>query len=117
VALISLIDVALSGVASLAFGYLIFDVLGILLLLEGAVIMLIGGALGFAGQPGIIALSKLTSGFFGRRRGDEPEGVRSRTQPLDERSATKQNDVRAAFYMLVGALLFLESLVLAFVIH
>jgi len=79
--------------------------------------MLVGGALGFAGQPGVIALSRLTTGLFGRRRGDESESIRKRAEPLGDRDAMKLNDIRAAFYMLVGALLFLESMALTFVIH
>jgi hypothetical protein len=115
--LFSLIDVVLALAASLLFRISLFDVLGLILLLEGAVIMLVGGALGFAGQPGIVALSKLTSGVFGRRKESDPEGARNKADPHSEIEAAKLNDVRAAFYMLVGFLLFLESMALAYVIR
>jgi len=114
---ISLIDIALSGGVFFAFGFVFFDVLGILLLIEGAGIMLVGGALGFAGQPGVAALSRLTTGLLGRRKGDEPESTRKKPDLLDDRQAMQLNDIRAAFYMLMGALLFLESMALAFIIH
>ncbi len=100
---ISSIDVVMSAVALLLFGFMFLDTIGFLLLVEGAGLLLIGGALGFAGQPGLRRLGIL-AGVLGRKKQEASK---------DEHEAVRLIDIRAAFYMLTGIWLFLESLVLA----
>jgi hypothetical protein len=116
---ITLIDVVVSLALLVLFRIYFFDSFGIVLLLEGAVIMLIGGALGFAGQPGVVVLSKLTNGFaiFSSRRREETEQASKKADPFSDREAMRLGDIRAAFFMLVGVYLFVESMALAFVVH
>ncbi|MDA4126934.1 MAG: hypothetical protein OK452_07005, partial [Thaumarchaeota archaeon] len=52
-ALISAVDVGISFAVTLIVGFVFTDVLGTIFLAEGAGLLLIGGLLGFAGQPGI----------------------------------------------------------------
>lgn len=107
--LISLIDIAASAVVSLIFRFVLTDVLGLILLLEGAALLLVGGALGFAGQPGIRRLTRML-----RKETDGlSEASRASTDgPLIDKIA----DVTAAFYMLTGFVLFFESVAMAFVL-
>jgi hypothetical protein len=107
--LISVIDIAVSAVVSLAFRFVITDVLGLILLLEGAVLLLVGGALGFAGQPGIRRLMNLL-----RKETDRITG--GTIGSSDALSSEKISDVTAAFYMLTGFVLFFESIAMAFLL-
>jgi hypothetical protein len=107
--LISVIDIAASAVVSIAFRFVITDVLGLILLLEGAVLLLVGGALGFAGQPGIRRLMNLF-----RKETDRITG--GIAGPSDELPSEKISDVTAAFYMLTGFVLFSESIAMAFLL-
>jgi hypothetical protein len=98
------IDVAFSFLLYAIFGFLLLDVLGTVLLLEGAGLLLIGGALGFAGQPGTRRVASFM-GMLSVGRNDKKED--------DVRREIKSGDVRAAFYMMVGLWLFLGSMTLA----
>ncbi len=104
-ALISALDVGISFAATLIVGFVFTDVLGTIFLAEGACLLLVGGALGFAGQPGVRKIGQFMGvlGFVkSGKRGSK-----------DERAEVKEIDVRAAFYMLTGISLFVESLLLA----
>lgn len=105
-ALISALDVGISFAATLIVGFVFTDVLGTIFLAEGAVLLLVGGALGFAGQPGIRKVGQFM-GVLGFVKSGKKEGS------IDERAEVKEIDVRAAFYMLTGISLFVESLLLA----
>ena len=107
--LISVIDIAASAVVSFAFRFVLTDVLGLILLLEGAVLLLVGGALGFAGQPGIRRLMNLF-----RKETDRITG--GSTSSSDSSSSEKISDVTVAFYMLTGSVLFFESIAMAFLL-
>ena len=115
-ALISGVDIAVCAAVYFLFGLAFFDTFGIILLLEGAALMLVGGAVGFAGQPGIIALSRFGAGIFNRKK-EEARGGNVKGAMKTDAQSTKENDVRAAFYMLAGVLLFLESMTLAFTVR
>ena len=105
-ALISAIDLVVSAFLLLAFGFFFLDTFGIILLVEGAGLLLVGGALGFAGQAGVRRVASMI-GLFGRKD----------TGGTSEKEAVASNDVRAAFYMLTGVVLFLESFALAFLVQ
>ena len=104
-ALISGLDIGISFAATLIVGFVFTDVLGTLFLAEGACLLLVGGALGFAGQPGVRKVGQFM-GVLGLVRSGK-KGSK------DERTEVKEIDVRAAFYMLTGMSLFVESLLLA----
>lgn len=105
-ALISAVDVGISFAATLIVGFVFTDVLGTIFLAEGACLLLVGGALGFAGQPGVRKVAQFM-GVLGFVKSGKKEGSK------DDRAEVKQIDVRAAFYMLTGMALFVESLMLA----
>jgi len=106
-AVISGIDVVVSLAALLILGYYFFDTFGLILLVEGAVLLLVGGALGFAGQPGVRRISFAWGSIFGKRVTEPVEEKKNDFE--DERRAIRANDVRAAFYMITGMILFFES--------
>jgi hypothetical protein len=97
VGLITAVDVALAGAAleSIKVGFV--AALGVILLLESAALMLLGGALSFSGQPGVRKLTALLTG----------------TQTLVTKADLDDLDAKAAAYALIGVLLFVESLALA----
>jgi hypothetical protein len=107
--IISVIDIAASAVVSLAFRFVLTDVLGLILLVEGAVLLLVGGSLGFAGQPGVRRLMTLF-----RKETDRITGGSTGTSEAS--SSEKISDVTAAFYMLTGFVLFFESIAMAFLL-
>ncbi len=77
------------------------DVFGLILLVEGAVLWLIGGALGISGQPSMsTARMLLLRRFFGLKESPTTStGVRGE----------KIGAAATALYVLTGAILFLES--------
>ena len=97
-ALFAGLDAGASFVATLL-GFRFLDSFGLLLLIEGAVFMLVGGALGFAGQPGVRRIQNVIGGRVSSGQKREP--------------TVKEADVRAAFYMLIGICLFGVSLVIS----
>ena len=105
-ALISALDVGISFAATLIVGFVFTDVLGTIFLAEGACLLLVGGALGFAGQPGIRKVGQFM-GVLGFVKSGKKQGSKG------EQAEVKEIDVRAAFYMLTGISLFFESLLLA----
>jgi hypothetical protein len=111
------VDIVAGFALFFAFGLRFFDVLGFVLLMEAAVIMLVGGALGVAGQPGLRSLGRLWSGAFRRRREEDGVKAKGKFDTLDDPKGTRLNDIGAAMYMLTGVILFLESMALAFVVQ
>jgi hypothetical protein len=95
--LITIVDVGLAGLVWWATAVGFVAALGLVMLLESAALMLLGGALSFGGQPGVRRLTALLSGT-------RTEVTKADLQDLDAKAAT---------YALVGALLFVESLALA----
>src|SRR4029077_10016909 len=96
-AVVTLIDLGMAGLSSAALPIGFFAALGLVLLLESAGLMLLGGALSFSGQPGVRKLTGLLSG----------------TKVELSKSDIENVDAKAATFALVGVLLFLESLALA----
>ncbi len=97
VGLITAVDIGLAGVVQAAVGMGFMPALGLILLLESAALMLLGGALSFSGQPGVRRVTALLTG----------------TQAAVKRADLDDVDAKAAAYALVGVLLFVESLALA----
>jgi len=95
--LIAGVDVALVLVAHFGYGWGLIDTFGLLMLIEAAVLMLIGGAMEFSTS----SAGRAFVSFFARRD-SAPSGEDSRRLVM-----------RAATFTLVGVLLFLESLGLA----
>ena len=96
-AVVTAIDVGVAYVGSFLITAGFVSILGLVMLLESAGLMLIGGAMSFSGQPGIRrAVSILT-----------------RTKLEVSPSQMEDMDAKAAAFALVGVLLFLESLLLA----
>ena len=95
--LVTVVDLGLAGLSSALLGAGFVAALGLVMLVESAALMLIGGALSFGGQPGV---RKLT----GVLTGEKVEASRSELESLDAKAAT---------FALAGVLLFLESLALA----
>jgi hypothetical protein len=95
--LVTIVDLGVAGLSSVVFATRFVAALGLVMLIESAVLMLIGGALSFSVQPG---MRKLTGVLTGER----VEPSRSELESLDSKAAT---------FALVGVLLFLESLALA----
>jgi hypothetical protein len=96
-ALVTVVDLAVAGLVSVAVAIGFVAALGLILLLESAGLMLLGGALSFSGQPGVRRLAGLLSG----------------TKIEMSKSDVESVDARAAAFALAGVLLFLESLALA----
>lgn len=106
---ITAIDIVPAVAAVFLLRVRILDSVGLILLLEGAVLMLIGGALSFA-RPGVRGVVTLL-GILAR----SPRSERNPSQ-TSERERISLGDIRAAFYMITGLLLFLESALLAVLI-
>jgi len=94
--IVTAIDIGASGVAAVVFSVGFLPALGLVMLVESAGLMLLGGALSFAGQPGV---RKVT-------------GLVTRTN-IEVKSDLDDMEAKAATFALVGVLLFLESLALA----
>jgi len=107
--IITAIDFVAAAVAVPLFGVRILDSIGLILLLEGAVIMLVGGALSFTGEASVRRVVTIM-GLLERA----PRNERN-LQGTSERERIGLGDVRAAFYVITGLLLFSESMILAFV--
>lgn len=101
-AVISAADMVISIVALLAFRAFFTDTLGFILLIEGAGIWLIGGALGLSGQPSMKAVTRIF------RVKDTLPGESKRSS-----ESGNGNEGAVALYMMTGALLFLESALLS----
>jgi len=101
-AVISAADMVISIVALLAFRAFFTDTLGLILLIEGAGIWLIGGALGLSGQPSMKAVTRIF------RVKDTLPGESKRSS-----ESGNGNEGAVALYMMTGALLFLESALLS----
>jgi len=101
-AVINAADMMISIVALIAFRALFTDTLGLILLIEGAGIWLIGGALGLSGEPSMKALTRIF-----RLKDPLPEESKSSSE------TGNRNDGAVALYMITGALLFLESALLS----
>ena len=86
----------------------ILDSVGLILLLEGAVLMLVGGAFSFTG-PGVRGVVTLL-GILERA----PRSERN-LPATDGKERVTLGDIRAAFYMITGLVLFCESMILAFI--
>ncbi len=102
-ALISIVDIGVALATLFLFRVAFLDDYGFILLVESAGLLLLGGGLGFAGQPGVRRIVSLTS-IANRREAERPS---------NDKGSEKQNDVRASVYMLTGLFLFLESGLLA----
>jgi len=96
-ALVTLVDLALSLLATAAFAMDLVAAFGLALLLEGAGLMLLGGALSFGGQAGVRNLTGILTGTHHKVTKTD----------LDDLEA------KAATFALIGILLFVESLALA----
>jgi len=96
-ALATTMDLVVAGVSTVVFATGFVAAFGLVLLLESAALMLIGGALSFSGQPGVRKLTQLLAG----------------TKIEVAKSDIESLDAKAAAFALVGVLLFLESLALA----
>jgi hypothetical protein len=95
--LITIVDLGLAGLAGSATALGLVGALGLVLLVESAALMLLGGALSFSGQAGVRKATALLTGI-------KTEVTKAELADLD---------AKAAAYALAGALLFVESLVLA----
>jgi hypothetical protein len=101
VAVINAVNFVVSLIALTLLRIVFTDVFGLILLLEGAVLWLIGGALGLSGQPSMsTARMLLVRRFFGQK-----EAQTTSTRVRGE----KIGAAVAALYVLTGAILFLES--------
>jgi hypothetical protein len=95
--LVTIIDLGVAGLSSAVVATAFVPALGLIMLVESAGLMLLGGALSFSGQPGMRKLTGLLTGTRIEVTKADLEGL----------------DARAATFALVGVLLFLESLALA----
>jgi hypothetical protein len=95
--LISAIDLVLAVVALALFRTGVLEAFGLILLLESSALMLMGGAVSFAGQEGFQRLASLLT------RVELKPGARD----------GEKNEMKAALYALTGVILFVESSVLA----
>ncbi len=95
--LVTIIDLAVAGLSSVVVATGFVAALGLIMLVESAVLMLLGGALSFSGQPGLRKLAGLLTEAKIHVTESDLEGL----------------DARAAAFALAGVLLFLESLALA----
>jgi hypothetical protein len=93
--LFNLAGLVLALVLLVFFGVQLRDSFGFILLIESAGLMLVGGALGVAGQATTRKLSQLLT-----RSKDEPNSLAS-------------SDAKAALYALTGLMLFGEGAVMA----
>jgi len=95
--LVTVIDLGVAGLSSVLVAMGFVAALGLVMLVESAGLMLLGGALSFSGQPGV---RKLT-------------GLLTRTKTDLTKPELEGLDASATAFALVGVLLFLESLALA----
>jgi hypothetical protein len=114
--LITAVNLAVSAAVSPLFRYHFPDILGIVFLLEGAVLFLVGGALGFGGQAGFRSLARLMGGRF-ERKGPQHPTSDGKGMESSEQESVRKNDVRAAFYLLTGVLLFFEGMGMALLLQ
>jgi hypothetical protein len=98
-ALFSLIDAGISAGLYLLYSVDFLASFGLILIVEGAGMMLVGGGMGITGQAGMRKVASLVRGFFRVHGGEEVD--------------LASNDIRAAFYMMTGVFLFVESAILA----
>jgi hypothetical protein len=91
------VDLGIAGLATAFVGAGFVAALGLILLLESAALMLLGGALSFSGQPSVRKMTALLT------------GTRTTVTKVD----LDELDAKAAAYALMGVLLFAESLALA----
>ena len=92
-----MVDLGVAGVSSLTIATGFVAALGLVLLVESAALMLLGGALSFSGQPGVRKLTQVLTG----------------TKVEASKSDLESLDAKAAAFALIGVLLFVESLALA----
>ena len=98
--LISVIDAGASLALFLIWGIGIIDSYGLIVLLESAVLMLVGSALSFAGQGGVrVIVDSFAKKVVGKRLSPGKEEL-------------ERNELRAALYAITGGLLFVEGIVL-----
>ncbi len=90
VLIFNLVGAAVALGALLLFRIPLGDSFGFIILIEGTALMLVGGALGVAGQ----ATTRKVAEIFTRRKLKDTEVI--------------QNDVQAALYALTGVVLFVE---------
>jgi hypothetical protein len=95
--LVTVVDLGVAGIWSMMVAMGFIAALGLILLVESAALMLIGGALSFSGQPGVRRLAGLLTG----------------TKLDVTKSDLESLDARAMAFALVGVLLFVEDFVLA----
>ncbi len=96
-ALISVIDVVPALLALVVFRASVVAAFGLILLLESSGLMLLGGALSFAGQEGFRRLAS----------------VLTRVEPHATEREVERNEMKAALYVLTGVILFVESSAIA----
>jgi hypothetical protein len=96
-AVVTAIDIAIAGLSSFFVTAGFLPILGLVLLLESAGLMLLGGALSFSSQP---STRRLTS-------------ILTKTKIEVSKPQLEDVEAKAATIALVGVLLFLESLALA----
>jgi hypothetical protein len=115
-AVINAIDVGVAGLLLLAFRIPFFDSFGLILLIEAAALLLVGGAMGFTGQPGVRKVGRtLGIAFRGRISSGLGEKNKTRQEVVDDVESMRLNDMAAALYMLAGVILFVESALLTVV--
>jgi len=98
-AVIAAIDCGVVAVAYLGLGWGIIDTFGLVMLIEAAVLMLVGGALEFTTS----AAGRAFVSFMTRREGQQ------------SREESKRTATRAATFTTVGVLMFFEALALALI--
>ena len=94
---ITVIDLGLAGLARTVAAIDFVGALGLILLIESAALMLLGGALSFSGQTGVRRVTALLTGT-------KTDVTKAQLADLDSKAAT---------IALAGVLLFVESLLLA----
>lgn len=94
---VTLVDLGVAGISSIAIAAAFVPTLGLVMLLESAALMLLGGAMSFVGRPGVRRMTALVT----------------KTKIEVSRAEVEDLDAMAATYALAGTLLFLESLALA----
>src|SRR2546430_4889958 len=96
-ALVTMVDLGVAGVSSLTIATGFLAALGLVLLVESAALMLLGGALSFSAQPGARKVTQLVTGT-------KAEALESDLESLD---------AKAAAFALVRVLIFVVGLRLA----
>ena len=95
--LITVVDVGLAGLGSADAAVGFVAALGLVMLVESAALMLLGGALNLSGQAGVRRLAALLT----------------KTDVKVTKADLGDLDAKAAAYALIGVILFVESLALA----